>query len=258
MKKWIMQVTFLMAMVLTLMACGGALPSEGNAGPKGTGDEATAVPILPTLTAETPTEPVEEPVDSSAPPEAAVDTRVQDFVAQEMGVAAESVLVLAKESREWPSSALGCPQPGMGYADVITPGYQFKVEVNGESLAVHTDQMGDAIIVCQEGTEAMDGGEDSQVAMETDAAVERAVSFLATETGLDPATITLTNVSSVEWSDSSLGCPDPATMYMQVLTEGFQIVLEHDGETFYVHTNSDGSNIVLCENPQAPAPGTDK
>ncbi len=104
-----------------------------------------------------------------------------------------------------------------------------------------------------EGGEATTGGLEGQPAIVQDAA-----SYLAQQTGLALSDLTLQSAREVEWSDSSLGCPDPATMYMQVITPGSQIVFESGGETFYVHTNADGSTMVLCQNPQAPAPGTDQ
>jgi hypothetical protein len=35
-----------------------------------------------------------------------------------------------------------------------------------------------------------------------------------------------------EWSDASLGCPQPDMMYPQVITDGYQIILEAQGKTY--------------------------
>jgi hypothetical protein len=39
---------------------------------------------------------------------------------------------------EWPNSALGCPEPGMNYMDVITPGYQLQFLVGDKWYFYHT------------------------------------------------------------------------------------------------------------------------
>ena len=55
------------------------------------------------------------------------------------------------EAIEWPDSALGCPQPDMVYAAVITPGYQVTITAQGTTYLVHTDSLseGEKIICTQ-------------------------------------------------------------------------------------------------------------
>jgi hypothetical protein len=47
----------------------------------------------------------------------------------------------------WPDASLGCPQPEMMYAQVITPGYQIQLEAMGKSFSYHTDETG-RVILC--------------------------------------------------------------------------------------------------------------
>jgi len=67
------------------------------------------------------------------------------------------VRVKSVTAREWPDASLGCPQPGMVYAQVITPGYEVAIEVAGEEYIYHTDKRGNAV-ACEE--RATDGGKD--------------------------------------------------------------------------------------------------
>lgn len=60
--------------------------------------------------------------------------------ARRAGVAASGVRVVRVEPREWPDRSLGCPKPGMGYAQAITPGYLIVLEAAGRSFEYHTDQ----------------------------------------------------------------------------------------------------------------------
>lgn len=50
------------------------------------------------------------------------------------------VRVLSVQPREWPDRSLGCPQPGMGYAQAITPGYLITLDAAGRRFEYHTDQ----------------------------------------------------------------------------------------------------------------------
>jgi len=54
---------------------------------------------------------------------------------------AEPILVSA-EPVEWPDTSLGNPQPGMFYAQVITPGYKIILEADSHQYEYHTDLTG--------------------------------------------------------------------------------------------------------------------
>lgn len=45
--------------------------------------------------------------------------------------AKHGISVIQATAQEWPDASLGCPQPGMMYAQVITPGYQIMLEAAG-------------------------------------------------------------------------------------------------------------------------------
>jgi hypothetical protein len=50
------------------------------------------------------------------------------------------------EPVDWPDTALGCPEPGRAYAQVITPGYRVVVQAGAQVLEVHTDEAGRAVV----------------------------------------------------------------------------------------------------------------
>jgi hypothetical protein len=77
-------------------------------------------------------------------------------------------------------------------------------------------------------------------------AVELAVKDLAAAEGVAEETIRLVSVEAVEWSDASLGCPEPDMVYAQVITPGYLVVLELEGELFEYHTD-DGRFVVQCQ-----------
>jgi hypothetical protein len=66
-------------------------------------------------------------------------------IAADLGVPRETVQVVTMEPRDWPDSSLGCPQPDMLYAQVVTPGYLVLVEISGEQIEYHTDERGSVV-----------------------------------------------------------------------------------------------------------------
>ncbi|MDE2990541.1 MAG: hypothetical protein OXU21_05665 [Chloroflexota bacterium] len=81
---------------------------------------------------------------------------------------------------------------------------------------------------------------------EIEAAARR---LLAEEVG--EGDYTLINSEAMDWSDASLGCPQEGYAYAQVITPGYKLVFDLAGAPHAVHTNADGSHMVIC--PDAPA-----
>lgn len=73
---------------------------------------------------------------------------------------------------------------------------------------------------------------------------------LAEELGVDPSQVEIASVQSVQWSDTSLGCPEPGMAYAQVITPGYRIVLEVDGTAYEVHTDRTARAVVICAREQ--------
>jgi hypothetical protein len=70
----------------------------------------------------------------------------QTALAQALNVPVGQVAIDRVEQVEWNDSSIGCPQPGMMYAQVITPGFRVVATVNGQRKQVHTDMSGRAVV----------------------------------------------------------------------------------------------------------------
>jgi hypothetical protein len=57
--------------------------------------------------------------------------------------------------------------------------------------------------------------------------------------------VTLVASEATEWPDSGLGCPSPDALYLTVITPGYRITLEAEGQTYVYHTDR-LENVVLC------------
>ena len=75
-----------------------------------------------------------------------------------------------------------------------------------------------------------------------------ALEGLARNTGLDAGTLVLIAKEVQEWSDGSLGCPEPGMMYTQALVSGYKLTFSDGTNTYDVHTDEAGSRAVLCQN----------
>jgi len=68
------------------------------------------------------------------------------------------IRVLSVEVVDWPDASLGCPQPGMVYAQVITPGFRVLLEVENDKYEYHTDR-GERVVLCVDGRPAPEPGD---------------------------------------------------------------------------------------------------
>ena len=66
-------------------------------------------------------------------------------IAAEMGAAPSDLTVVSATPEVWPDASLGCPEPDMLYAQVVTPGYRVVVEATGEQVEFHTDERGTVV-----------------------------------------------------------------------------------------------------------------
>lgn len=72
-----------------------------------------------------------------------------------------------------------------------------------------------------------------------------AIGDLAHRLSLAPSLISVAKVEPVDWPDASLACPQPDTLYAQVVTPGYRILLLAQGQTYEYHTDRT-SQVVLC------------
>lgn len=62
--------------------------------------------------------------------------------ARRTGAAADAVRVLSVQPVTWPDASIGCPQPGMAYAQVLVPGWLVRLEAGGRPFGYHAARAG--------------------------------------------------------------------------------------------------------------------
>jgi hypothetical protein len=71
-----------------------------------------------------------------------------------------------------------------------------------------------------------------------------AIKLLADALGAHPEEIKVVSTEAVEWPDSCLGVSRPNIRCARVITPGFRIILEANGEQYEYHTDEDGSAVA--------------
>ncbi|CAG0991480.1 hypothetical protein ANAEL_02320 [Anaerolineales bacterium] len=152
---WIL---FIILSVLVLTACGGAQTNGQNESPALPPQETLSTPVADSQSA-----PTEEPAatssastqldaqlpddEGSQPAPREIVEKVKADLVKQFKVNADEIRVREARAVDWPDTSLGCPQPDMVYAQVITPGYWVLLEVEGKQYPYHTDRDGQ-IILC--------------------------------------------------------------------------------------------------------------
>jgi len=81
---------------------------------------------------------------------------------------------------------------------------------------------------------------------DADAAVRAATNDLAARLKISPENVQVVSVQAMDWSDTSLGCPQPGMFYAQVITLGYRIVLSAEGNPVEYHADKKG-RVVTCK-----------
>ena len=119
-----------------------AAPVEGVVSPVEV--DVTQIPSRPP---EEDDEPSEAPEPGVPDPVEALTRKAEMNLAERLDIDASQIEVVDVEAVQWNDSALGCPQPGMMYLQVITPGYRITLAAEGERYTYHTDR-GSRVILC--------------------------------------------------------------------------------------------------------------
>jgi hypothetical protein len=145
------------AIMLVLIACVARDDDPDGQPVVATDEPSAAVTTLPGTATEAAQAPSAtsflRPTSEFRPTEEEVPAAIENVVATaaaEQGVSVASVRVISYEQQSWPSTALGCPEAGRSYAQILTSGFRVMVLVDGLALSYHVDEAGTAVIQCDQ------------------------------------------------------------------------------------------------------------
>jgi hypothetical protein len=244
-------------MLLLVMGCRGPSAQSEAVSPSNTPEQMTS-PLRPEETAtSSPISPLQSDIAELSGAQE-IGQALKPLVGEKVDVASEDLTLIQAEAIEWSDASLGCPQPGMVYAQVITPGWHFIYEdAEGERYDVRAPQDPTKFRLC----EAEKGGDVPTPSPELpapQAVLDRAKQAVARQAKVAASALTVRQVEPVEWPNSCLGCQRPDEMCLMVITPGYRIVLEAGDVRYEVHTDATGESIRVCEGkgggPHTPSP----
>ena len=78
-----------------------------------------------------------------------ITAKLRPEVLAELGLAADTPLELVSyEPVKWPDASLGCPEPDMMYAQVVTPGWIVVFSYDGKDIEVNTSGNFNKVVKC--------------------------------------------------------------------------------------------------------------
>ena len=86
--------------------------------------------------------------------------KAKEHLAQRLAVSTNEISLVEAKSVMWPDSSLGCPQEGMVYTQVLTPGYLILLEHGGHTYEYHASSR-DYVTTCANPSPPMPGSPDN-------------------------------------------------------------------------------------------------
>ncbi len=163
------------------------------------------------------------------------------------------------EAAEWSSAALGCPKEGEAYVEMMVTGYRFQVEYEGATYDLRASSDGLMAVLCPGEPAAGDapaGGPGIPAALQQPLNAARQLLADVVAIPLDALVLDSITWEEVTFPSSALGCPQPDTAYLDVLTDGYAFMLKHSGEVYEIHSNLAGTVVVLCQAGEKPVQPT--
>jgi hypothetical protein len=181
--------------------------------------------------------------DTIEAPDVADELRTK--VAAEIDVSPDALTALSMERVTWRDASLGCPEPGKMYAQVLTEGWRAVYQdAQGRRIEVHATQSLETFVICE--GKANDPARPP-LTSEDHPAAQAAINALAEKLDVAADVITVRNVEPEEWPTSCLGCGKPNESCLTVITPGYRVMLEYDGEVYEMRTDRVGRSVRLCE-----------
>lgn len=134
---------------MALAGCGasqlntGDTPALTPSAPRETDSLSTPSPAAPKEWDDMPKDP---PLPFAADPglEALIERAKLDL-AQRLSVPAAQIKAIETKEVFWPDASLGCPQPGIAYAQIPIPGYLIMLVYSGNKFEYHADTHGNTL-----------------------------------------------------------------------------------------------------------------
>jgi hypothetical protein len=185
--------------------------------------------------------------------QALIDRTARDLVEQH-DVAPESIRLLSVDAIPWRAGSQNCATPSgdNGTGTPATPGYQIAFTAGSRVYVYHTDDR-DTFFLCPDRTWLAQEGEPVIVDPIAQSMVDLARQDATQRLKAPEAEIKLVSLLTVNWPDSSLGCPKAGADYEDREMSGYRIVFQTADQTIIYHASV--RDFVRCAPDEEILPG---
>lgn len=156
----------------------------------------------------------------------------KESLIESLGVETDQIDVISSEQVNWSDSCLDLADTGEMCLQAITPGWRIVLGANDDQYEFHTDNAGETI---------------RQLPVDTPETAHPAVlavmQHLNNSLGISIDQIEIVSFKQVNWSDSCLDLAEPGEMCLQVISPGWEITLNANGNQYEFHTDQNGKTI---------------
>jgi hypothetical protein len=250
------QLLFYFLLIFLFSACKAVIDIEPVIIPDPTTDTSFTTSRLPTRESEKNSTQMSPPTAShlSSGMKSMIE-KAKDDLAQRLSIAVTQIDLVEAKNVVWPDASLGCPQPGMMYAQVQTLGFSVWLEAQGQMFEYHTDT-GRFVVLCEEESASNVVPSNVPTILSEDIVttpvngdLERLIDIakedLARRLEITPDEIEVVHIEKAEWPDTSLGCAEPSLARRPVTIPGYRIILITNGWEYVYHTGKE-SGVVYC------------
>ena len=133
---------FLFLFVFVTACQADAISPENITLPASTGDVSPTLPSEYNEDADVP-----NPTINPDPQAQKMIQLAKESLSRKFKINEDQIHLSSVEAMTWSDAGLGCPQAGIVYAQVITPGFQILFEAIGQTFSYHTDNT-ERVILC--------------------------------------------------------------------------------------------------------------
>jgi len=130
------------------------------------------------------------------------------------------------------------PATGVTYVVLRQSGGRWMIDEVGERLATAAPGSSDDSTAIVTPEKPIDPAAEPVVAAARAAAAETL--------GVGVNQVQVDAVEPRDWPDAAIGCPQPETMYAEVITPGFVVRVTAGGQAIEVHTDATGERTAIC------------
>ena len=172
----------------------------------------------------------------------------KESLAVEKGISLDEIVFEKIEKVDFTDSCLDVVMDEVDCDTITTPGYKIEFSLDGKQYIYHSNMEGTMILLAN----FEDNGGDSG-SPEIPLAINAAKEYLSNELSVKPTSIKLVSYEYRKWPDGCLGIVEEGKMCIQVITPGYSITFESEGQTFRLRTDQSGSLIKI--DTTKPQPG---